>query len=255
MSKRITENELFLPALYVISLNKKANTSKIKSELVRVFNPTGEDNEILASRSDTKFTQKVRNLMGSHYDSNGMNINTKKDTKGFFSLTSQGEKLVENNRDYLSSLFNNVFSYERQKELASKIHSVQGKKRKLVLYDENDFIFEGKSDSKKTVVRERSKKLRDAAIQHYSIDGRIKCAVCGFDFYEFYGSHGEGYIQIHHENPIYQYSNEGFKSYLKDAIENTKPLCSNCHCMIHRKRSHILTIEELKAIIKKPLGD
>ena len=65
MSKRITENELFLPALYVISLNKKANTSKIKSELVRVFNPTGEDNEILASRSDTKFTQKVRNLRKS----------------------------------------------------------------------------------------------------------------------------------------------------------------------------------------------
>mgnify|MGYP000000043127 CR=1 FL=1 len=251
MNKRITENDLFLPALYVISQHKKANTSQIKKELIEVFNPTGEDNEILSGRSDTKFSQKVRNLMGSHYETNGMTINTKKDKKGYFTLTSQGEKAVEENREYLSFLFNGGFKYEKSKELASKIHAVQGKKHKLYVYDENDLIAEGKAGTKTSIVKERSKKLRDAAIQYYTKNGKIKCAVCGFDFYEFYGEHGEGYIQIHHESPIYQYSDEGFTTYIKEAVKDTKPVCSNCHCMIHRKKSHMLTIEELKKIIKK----
>ena len=72
MSKRIAENELVLPALYVIYLNKKANTTKIKEVLTDVFNPQGEDAKILAGRKDTKFSQIVRNLMGSHYESNHM---------------------------------------------------------------------------------------------------------------------------------------------------------------------------------------
>ena len=125
------------------------------------------------------------------------------------------------------------------------------KEHKLYVYDENDVIAEGKAGTKTSIVKERSKKLRDAAILHYTKNGKIKCAVCGFDFYEFYGEHGEGYIQIHHENPIYQYSDEGFTTYIKEAIKDTKPVCSNCHCMIHRKKSHMLTIEELREIIKK----
>lgn len=251
MSKRIAESDLFLPALYVISQCEKVNTSLIKQELIAAFNPTGEDNEILAGRADTKFSQKVRNLMGSHYETNGMSAHTQKDAQGFFKLTPQGEKAVEANREYLSYLFNNGFAYEKAKALAKKIYAVQGKKHELYVYNENDVVDEGKSNKKTKVVRERSKKLREAAIQHHTKDGRIQCAVCGFDFLEFYGTHGEGYIQIHHENPIYQYSDEGFKSYLKEALKDTKPVCSNCHCMIHRKKSHMLTIDELKEIITK----
>ena len=87
MAKRIQENELLLPALYVIHLCGKANTTKIKKALVAVFNPTGEDAEIAPSRKDSKFTQIVRNLMGSHYKNNGMDTYTSKDSRGDFSLT------------------------------------------------------------------------------------------------------------------------------------------------------------------------
>ena len=251
MTQRITENDLLLPALYVIYQNGKANTSTIKNKLIEAFNPSGEDNEIFAGRNDTKFSQKVRNLMGSHYDTNGMKDDTSKDKKGFFTLTNAGQNLIDNNIEYLTYLFNNGFKYEKTKELATKIYKSQGKKHKLYLYDENDMVFEGKAARKSAVAKERSKKLRDAAIQHYTVNGKIRCAVCGFDFYETYGEHGENYIQIHHENPIYQYSDEGFSSYLKEAIKDTKPVCANCHCMIHRKRNHMLTIDELKDIIKK----
>ena len=249
MSKRITENDLFLPALYVIYQNQKANTSQIKDALIEALHPTGEDNEILAGRADTKFSQKVRNLMGSHYSTNGMSTHTNKDGAGYFTLTAQGAQAVEENERYLEYLFSNGFAYEKAKALASKIHAAQGKKHKLYVYSENDVVLEGKAATKTAKVKERSRKLREAAIQHYTVDGKITCHVCGFDFAEKYGEHGAGYIQIHHENPIYQYSDEGFAAYIKEAVLDTKPVCANCHCMIHRNKSHMLTIEELKSII------
>lgn len=249
MSKRITENDLFLPALYVIYQKQKANTSQIKEALIEMFQPSGEDNEILAGRADTKFTQKVRNLMGSHYSTNGMAAHTNKDTSGYFTLTVQGVEAVEKNKQFLAYLFDNGYAYEKAKSLASKIHAVQGKKHKLYIYSENDVVLEGRAETKTAKVKERSRKLREAAIQHYTVDGRITCHVCGFDFAEKYGVHGAGYIQIHHENPIYQYSDDGFAAYIKEAVLDTKPVCANCHCMIHRNKSHMLTIEELRAII------
>ena len=251
MTKRISENDLFLPALYVIYLHKRVNTTQIKDTLVAVFQPTGEDNERLAGRPDTKFTQKVRNLMGSHYTTNGMALCTSKDAGGYFTLTAQGMKAVEDNEEFLSYLFDNSFKYEQTKGLATKIHTARVMQRKLYVYDENDVVLEGKASTKTAKVKERSKKLREAAIQYYTVDGRIKCCVCGFDFSEKYGEHGIGYIQIHHENPICQYADEGFEAYIQQAVLDTKPLCANCHCMIHRSKTHILSIEELKAIIDK----
>lgn len=249
MSERIAENVLLLPALCVIYDRGKANTSTIKNILIDVFQPSGEDNEILAGRNDTKFSQKVRNLMGSHYSTNGMAQYTSKDGNGFFTLTDKGKALVEDNLEYLSHLFHDGFSYEDKKGLASKIYKAQGKKHSLCIYREDTRIDEGRTDQKTVMVRERSRRLREAAISYYTVDGRIQCAACGFDFYKTYGELGKGYIQIHHEKPLYQYSDEGVSAYIKDAVKDTKPLCANCHCMIHHARKQILTVEELKQLI------
>lgn len=59
---RITENDILIPALYIIYKNKSATTTIIKEQLVEMFRPTGEDAEILQGRNDTKFTQIVRIL-------------------------------------------------------------------------------------------------------------------------------------------------------------------------------------------------
>lgn len=254
MAKRIPEKDLFLPALYVIYRNNgKVNTTKIIEALSFLFQPTGTDGELLQGRSDTKFSQKVRNLMGSHYTTNGMASHTNKDADGYFTLTAQGVKVVEDNEEFLGNLFDNSEWFEDSIELAGKLRVAHKKQRKLYVYDENSIVSEGKTGTKTTKIRERSTQLRDAAIQHYTVDGRIKCCVCGFDFYEKYGDHGGGYIQIHHENPICQYADEGSESYIKQAVLDTKPLCANCHCMIHRSKTHMLSIEELKAIINKGL--
>lgn len=248
MSKRIAENELVLPALYVIYLNKKANTTKIKEVLTDVFNPQGEDAKILAGRKDTKFSQIVRNLMGSHYESNHMSEYTKKDSSKYFSLTAEGLKYVEDNLAFLQYLFKNSFEYDSAIELSSKVFTSK-KTKKVLIYDEDDTITEGKVSTKTAIVKERSQKLRRAAIEHYTVDGKIVCSVCGFDFKKIYGELGEGYIQMHHENPIYQYSDDGFETYISEAVKNMKPLCANCHCMVHRNKGRLISITELKAIM------
>ena len=250
MSKRIAETELLLPALYVIYLNKRANTTKIKETLTDVFNPQGEDIKILAGRKDTKFSQIVRNLMGSHYESNHMSEYTKKDSSRYFSLTDKGLKYVENNLAFLQYLFKNSFEYDSAIELSSKVFTSK-KTKKVLIYDEDDIITEGKVSTKTAIVKERSQKLRRAAIEHYTADGKILCSVCGFDFKEIYGDLGDGYIQMHHENPIYQYADDGLESYISEAVKNMKPLCANCHCMIHRNKNKLISITELKAITER----
>ena len=61
---RITEEQLILPALYLmdISPSKSITTTAMKEALVDIFKPTGDDNAIISGRNDTFFTQKVRNL-------------------------------------------------------------------------------------------------------------------------------------------------------------------------------------------------
>lgn len=247
---RIKETDLLLPALYIIGENANANTTKIKTMLIQVFRPTGEDNELLAGRKDTKFTQIVRNLLGSHYETNGMSGYTTKDTSGYFSLTPQGRKLVDDNREYLKYLFENRFCYDDAKRFSAKVHASQNAAHKLYVYAEDDEVKEGQATVKQTKVRERSRKLREAALAYYTRDGKITCAVCGFDFYDFYGELGEGYIQMHHEKPIYQYSDEGFSQYIADAVKDMKPVCANCHCMVHRGKGTPLTLEELRKMIE-----
>ena len=66
---RIEENELILPALYIIKRRGSATTSDLIGDLTIFFNPTGEDAKLLSGRNDTKFSQKVRNLV-SHREIN-----------------------------------------------------------------------------------------------------------------------------------------------------------------------------------------
>lgn len=250
MSNRIKENDIFLPALYIVYKNKGVNTTQIKEQLIRVFNPTGEDAELLSGRKDTKFTQIVRNLTGSHYDTNEFGKSTRK-RKNQFYLNETGKKLVEDNIDQLEYIFNNRFVYEDVIDFSKKVNKTSKKEKKLIIYTEDDVIREGKETTTSSKSKKRSKKLRDAAIEYYKDDnGHIKCAVCGFDFEKTYGELGKDYIQIHHEKPICQYSSDGVQKYIKDAVKDVKPLCANCHCMIHRNKSISLSVEDLKTHIK-----
>ena len=256
MSERIEEKSLILPALFFINEEGELNTSEIIKKLEAALSPTGEDAEILSGRSDTKFSQKVRNLMGSHYSSNGMKELTTKSSDGYFSLTDQGKQLLDDNIESINILLNATFGYDGVKAVSRAIQKTsRNKGEKAFIYDENIVIEEGSVKAVSAKRKQRSKKLREAAIAKYTeADGSIKCAVCGFDFRKTYGELGEGYIAIHHEVPVFQMPSEGTTAFINEAIKHVKPVCLNCHSMIHRNKNKMLSIQELKDIIEMNKG-
>ncbi|MBU9724415.1 HNH endonuclease [Lachnospiraceae bacterium ASD4241] len=101
---------------------------------------------------------------------------------------------------------------------------------------------EGKKKVYYTTKYERNVKCREDAIRLHG----CKCMVCGFDFKAAYGELGEKYIEVHHKNPLYN---------LNDEVEinpdtDLATVCSNCHRMLHRRKDRIITIDELRQIVK-----
>jgi 5-methylcytosine-specific restriction protein A len=104
---------------------------------------------------------------------------------------------------------------------------------------------EGRKRIVQHVSYERSQKNRARAIEIHG----TTCAVCGFNFDEFYGrDYANGYIQIHHIRPLSEH--EGAVDPATDLI----PLCANCHAMAHRRRTSVTPIEELKALVEEAAG-
>ena len=89
---------------------------------------------------------------------------------------------------------------------------------------------------------ERNPHARKICIEKFG----LKCSVCGFDFEEIYGELGKEFIHVHHLKPIASIGTE----YTLNPISDLRPVCPNCHSMIHRTEN-ILTIDELKKKIKK----
>ena len=88
---------------------------------------------------------------------------------------------------------------------------------------------------------ERNPKARSLCIGYW---GSI-CRVCRFNFEAVYGSIGKGYIHVHHLTPISQIKT----SYKINPFKDLRPVCPNCHAMLHTQNPP-LTIEELKKMIK-----
>ncbi len=107
--------------------------------------------------------------------------------------------------------------------------------------DNPESLFEG---IKKTVLvnsYERNPKARKKCIEHYG----AQCVVCGFNFEKVYGNIGFGFIHVHH---LTQLSDIG-RGYEVDPIKDLRPVCPNCHAMLHQKNpSH--TIDELRLKIQ-----
>lgn len=95
---------------------------------------------------------------------------------------------------------------------------------------------EGKSRTVTSKTYDRNPQARQACISYYGYD----CAVCGFNFRELYGDIGATYIEVHHLRQIADIGEE----YLIDPVRDLRPVCANCHRMLHRSRP-ALSIEEL----------
>lgn len=109
--------------------------------------------------------------------------------------------------------------------------------------NEKEKYYEG-AVARVTVNRyERDDDARAKCIEHHGLE----CSVCGFDFEKVYGDIGVGFIHVHHLKPI---SNIG-QEYHIDPIKDLRPVCPNCHAMLHKKKPEPYSVEELKVIIEK----
>lgn len=242
---RITENQLILPSLFLLSLSptKGLSTSELIPKLRDLLKPSGEDLEILRGRKDDKFSQKVRNLK-AHNTFERYEFAQYK--SGIVSITNKGMEYLQENMDKLRYLLVNDFQYDDLKAGLTTIEKSSSEKRKIEIFDETIMIQEGVKKLVETKVYERSSYLRKIAINYYTKDGDILCDACKFSFNKFYGNKiGNGYIEIHHIKPIFKYEDEELDKSIEKALKNVVPLCSNCHRMIHRNWRKPLQIDYL----------
>lgn len=106
---------------------------------------------------------------------------------------------------------------------------------------EPERVFEGAKKSVTVNVYERDPNARRKCIKHWG----VACVVCGFDFETRYGSLGEGFIHVHHLKPLAEVGEQ----YELDPINDLRPVCPNCHAMLHRA-SPALSIDALRALVK-----
>ena len=101
-------------------------------------------------------------------------------------------------------------------------------------------LFEGAKKTVKVNAYERNTVARNLCLEEYG----YSCYVCGFNFEETYGEIGKEYIHVHH---LVDISIIG-KEYEIDPLEDLRPLCPNCHAMVHKRRPAFL-IDELKEVL------
>jgi len=203
----------------------------------------------------------------------GMNRNSAADLINNFKYMMEGTKYSRTNNEYTTDYFlKNIYSdYGRQKLKTALYavsehlkyyealrHTILHGIRKIydahlaVLNESDDSLYpdeipvaekllEGVKKQVTVNSFERNPKARQECINHLGID----CCVCGFNFKKIYGEIGADFIHVHH---LTQLSAIG-EQYEINPIEELRPVCPNCHSMLHRKSSPY-TIEELKEIIE-----
>ncbi|MFZ2726074.1 MAG: HNH endonuclease [Methylococcaceae bacterium] len=105
-----------------------------------------------------------------------------------------------------------------------------------------DNYLEGKKGKITVTNYDRSSAARQRCIEYYGYN----CVVCDFNFGKIYGRIGEKYIEVHHLKQIADIAQE----YEINPIKDLRPVCANCHRMLHKQRPP-LSIEELKNSIAK----
>ncbi len=237
-----SQSDLVLPTLRLLRDHPSGlTTTQLIQLLTQELQPSGHDLESYPGRTDTIFSQTVRNLLGSHHVLDGQGLATCGGSRQAWTITQKGlDYLLENEPDSPEDL-----------QLASQVLQEQGIEAPGEPQRTQNYagviIEEGAVALRSLKHRTRSRRLRDAAIDVFrqQHDGRLFCTVCGFDFEAVYGELGRDFIEVHHTEAI----REGEPVDLMVALQRVAPLCANCHRMIHRQPGVIIALQELREIV------
>jgi hypothetical protein len=105
---------------------------------------------------------------------------------------------------------------------------------------ETKSLKEGTKRQRTITSYDRNPEARDACIEHYG----TACSICGFDFGGVYGPLADGFIHVHHLSMISEAGGERGV----DPIKDLRPVCANCHEVIHLGGG-CRSIEEVKKMM------
>jgi 5-methylcytosine-specific restriction enzyme A len=104
----------------------------------------------------------------------------------------------------------------------------------------SDVLYEGGTRQITVNAYERNSAARRDCIAHYG----HSCSACGFSFEEKYGDVGKDFIHIHHLVPLSEVGEE----YEVNPKKDLRPVCPNCHAIIHKKKPPY-TIDEVRELL------
>lgn len=108
--------------------------------------------------------------------------------------------------------------------------------------DPNESYVEGASKKILVNAYERNPEARRKCLDKWGYN----CIVCSFRFELHYGPLGKGYMHVHHLRPLASVK----ESHEVDPVKDLRPVCPNCHAMLHLQ-SPPMSIEELQTLVQK----
>jgi len=94
--------------------------------------------------------------------------------------------------------------------------------------DQENIHYEGTAKSVQLTRYERNTKARKECLNYYG----FSCVICDFNFEKIYGSIAKDIIHVHHLTLLSDIN----EKYIVDPINDLRPVCPNCHAVIHSRR-------------------
>lgn len=206
--------------------------AQLHEEMIAIYQNIGRETKYWPRR----YLQRVKSVGG---------LQAAKDwLKPKSSPTSGLQKLVEINRLDLSlealvlrQPWSSLFTSEELHVARKRLNTVSSFRLSEEV-SEDQKVAEGSVCQVTINSYERNPEARRRCIEYYG----TSCCVCGFNFEERFGSVAQGFIHVHHLKPLSDIQ----KEYEVDPISDLRPVCPNCHAIIHlggKTRS----IEEVKS--------
>lgn len=202
------------------------------------------EKEMMAKASATDYIQNLKYLMTGFVYKRTMNLYATeyflreiKSDFGFEAFKLALHTVKEH------TIYYNLLGYGKQikiQDLVEKLEKEHSIKDSFVVYPDEEIAVtfsEGAQTQRFVNAYERNPQARKCCIEHYGYN----CSVCGFNFEDKFGSLGAGFIHIHHVRDLAEIAS----SYQVDPVKDLRPVCPNCHAMLHKAKP-ALSIEKLK---------
>ena len=132
--------------------------------------------------------------------------------------------------------------YEYAKAFCSKGHGSKKEQPEIRHNDASEQLSEGSSYTVLSDRFERNQAARKACIAHYG----TTCSICGFNFEDTYGATAKEFIHVHHLTPLASIG----ENYIVDPVKDLRPVCPNCHSVIHM-RNPPYSVDDVRKLISQ----